>query len=108
MSDDARHVVVCEGCGAENTPHLKCSGCGCSVCDSCTDNQDQCIDCAPDPDDEFVTCHGCGEDGYAGRDGMFTFNCKVCGKEICETCSTNNLCETCEAQTTGVVTVHFR
>lgn len=108
MSDDAFPVNQCEGCGGSLTARLKCSECGCEVCSNCTDAEGHCIDCAPDPEDELVTCDGCGEEGYAGRDNMFTFSCKKCGDEICENCSSNNLCEDCEANTTGVVTVHFR
>lgn len=107
MSDDH---PGCHGCGAVDAERLKCTKCGASVCRSCPglDSGDLCIDCAPDPDDDFVTCDGCGEEGWAGRDNMFTFNCRVCGDEICENCSSNNLCEDCEAKTIGVVTVHFR
>ncbi len=107
MSDDTFSTVKCDGCSAEHTRQLKCRECGSDICESCADDEVLCVDCAPDPEDELVTCDGCGEEGYAERDNMFTFNCKVCGSEICENCSSNNLCETCEAKTTGVRTFHF-
>ena len=91
MSDD---VLVrpepCRECG-EDVPHGE-------------DNEGLCASCAKE--DEWVECE-CGESGWAGCDNMFTFSCKECEAEICESCSSNNLCEGCEERTAGVRTIRF-
>ncbi len=67
------------------------------------------IDLESDDETEvrITNCPNCGEPNHPEFDCEF-FNCNRCRKKVCENCASGGLCERCDGEVNGTVTVRFK